>query len=323
MRIKNDKDQSKEVSPNNITSNTNNKTNDYNSPQQSNKGKINQLFFESKKEKVLQSYLAFSSILHTNESKAKKESFETKEITNNNQSNDKLVFENLNNVKFQNKSRNQQINNLVKINNFNSEKTPSYQSITLTQQKNTREKNAKHSVIQRSTFENKTMHKVIKNQKFNSNFTLNFCKNQIKKQEMYNNNNNSFLTKIDNATKINFRLNNNNNKLLGMLYINNLEKNTAIIANFYTKIEVKKKIASTKQTDNKSLSKDKLSRLKIKGQVKKFKVIHNQTNIKNNSSDLKNNDYISKNKINLIVDLLYEKNRKLSYDNKSKPYTKN
>lgn len=195
-RLKDDK--SKDVSPNNITSNTNNKTHDYNSPQPNKK--------DSKPETRAKNGQTYGPT-------ADQISFEAKDNTNGMQD----IFDSLGGLNVQGKSRNQQRNNFVKNNIFNSDKNPSFHSNTL--QKNTmKEKSSskQNGILPKNTFEieNRTVHKTGGNQKFVSNLTLNKEKQRNKKENggtgvQFNNvaNGSSFLTKVDNATKINFRIN--------------------------------------------------------------------------------------------------------------------
>lgn len=187
------KSNSKTVSPNNITNNTNNKTNDNNSPKINKKDK-NEHSKSGKKHK----------------SNIEQISFDAKE----NGMHD--LFTNLGNLNDQNKSRNQQRNTFTKNNIFNSDRNQSFQSNTLL--KNTmKEKSNKAGALPKSTFEmeNKTVYKVPGKTKFNTNLRLNLEKTLKKKKENgginYSSNagnSNNFYTKIDNTTKINFRINN-------------------------------------------------------------------------------------------------------------------
>ena len=179
-------DNSKDVSPNNITSNTNIKT-ENDSPE------INKKDCENK-------------VLQALNQPCNQISFEAKENTSNNKIQE--IFANIGNLNIRGKSRNQK-NNFFKNNFFNSEKNPSLPSKTT--QKNLKEKSNKQTGLPRSTFEieNKTVNDKLSNNKINSNLTMNDENGKPKKKDVrlnYNNvSNNLFLTKIENVTKINFR----------------------------------------------------------------------------------------------------------------------
>ena len=304
-------DNSKDISPNNITSNTYNKSDNYSSPQTNMK--------DYKETKISQAL------------PAKNEQISFEEVKENN-TNNKIqdMFASLEDLNIQGKSRNnQQRNNFVKNNLFNSEKNPSFHSNTI--QKNVKEKNCKIGVLPRSTYEieNKTVHKVVANQKICSNFTLISEKRNPKKKENglnYNNaGNNAFLTKIDNATKINFRV---KNQTAGK-QMTNLERPTVKSNNLYCKIDVKKANGtgtSKKQNTNKSISKEKIVKNNQMNQFRDdktnaVKILQdkNPSTAKNNSHYLKKSENLPKYKGSSIIDSkLIEKNRKLSYDYKTK-----
>jgi len=296
---------SKGVSPTNITCGTNKKTNDQNSPKTLKK---------EKNDKCDQSNTG-----KKHKSLIEQISFDAKE----NGMND--IFTNLGNLNDQNKSRNQQRNTFVKNNFFCSDRNQSFQSNTLN--KNTmKEKSNKQGILPKSTFEmeNKTVHKVPGNAKYNTNFRLNLEKTLKKKENggiNYNSNvgnSNNFFTKIDNTTKINFRI---NNKYNGKFHVY-IDKYYLINTNNNSKIELKKQNTLNKKTQNKSVSKDKITNSNSTKdyQNKAFKTIHetSTTNNKNNSYFLKKSDILIKYKANLIKDKkITEKQRKLSYDLKA------
>jgi len=189
-----------------------------------------------------------------------------------------------------------------------------------------KEKSNKQGILPKSTFEmeNKTVHKVPGNAKYNTNFRLNLEKTLKKKENggiNYNSNvgnSNNFFTKIDNTTKINFRI---NNKYNGKFHVY-IDKYYLINTNNNSKIELKKQNTLNKKTQNKSVSKDKITNSNSTKdyQNKAFKTIHetSTTNNKNNSYFLKKSDIFIKYKANLIKDKkITEKQRKLSYDLKA------